>query len=151
MKRPPWDEYFLGILPAIAARASCDRGRSAAIIVDSDNNIISTGYVGAPSGLPDCYEAGHDLRVYDSSVHCVRTIHAELNAILNAAKKGVPCKGATLYCTMVPCHNCSKAIIQCGIKRVVAISDYQRSEYAKENFTRVGVALDIVVMEVKKY
>lgn len=149
--RPSWDEYFIGLLGPLAARASCDRGQSSAVIVDQDNNIVSTGYVGAPSGLPDCYEAGHDLvtigvqgKPEEETSHCVRTIHAEMNAILNAAKKGVPCKGATMYCIMVPCRSCAMAIIQSGIKRVVACYEYQRSDYAHANFSVVGIELVVL-------
>lgn len=149
--RPSWDEYFIGLLGPLAARASCDRGKSAAVIVSPDNNIISTGYVGAPSGLPDCFEEGHEFFIVgvqgkpeQEKKHCVRTIHAEMNSILNAAKRGSACRNATMYCTMVPCRSCAMAIIQSGIKRVVACYEYQRSDYAHANFSVVGIELVVL-------
>ena len=88
--RPDWDEYFLGIVREVATRATCDRGKSGCVIV-RDRRILATGYVGAPSGLPHCDEAGHMLRdviAPDGSVskHCIRTIHAEQNAIWHIFK-----------------------------------------------------------------
>jgi len=112
MERLSWDDYFLKeIVPAVAKRATCDRGRSGAIIV-KDKRILTTGYVGSPSGLPHCDDVGHLIHeVIDEngvkSKHCVRTLHAEENAILQAAKFGISIEGATIYCSMVPCFRCA--------------------------------------------
>jgi len=101
-KRKSWDTYFLDMLPAIGARATCDRGKAACVITNKDHQILSTGYVGAPSGLPHCDDVGHLIektKHLGSAVlteHCVRTIHAEQNAIVSAAKNGVSTNGATL-------------------------------------------------------
>ncbi|MDR0540365.1 MAG: cell division protein DedD, partial [Spirochaetaceae bacterium] len=101
-RRPSWDEYFMEVCDAISRRATCDRGRSGAVIA-KNNQILVTGYVGAPAGLPHCDEAGHQLKKMiheDGTVttHCVRTVHAEQNAICQAAKRGIAIDGATLYC-----------------------------------------------------
>ena len=106
MTRPDWDRYFLDLCESISKRATCDRGRTGCVIV-KDKMIMTTGYVGSPAGLPHCDEVGHDLRkVFDEegnvSQHCVRTLHAEQNAIIQAAKFGIPLDGATLYCKMTP-------------------------------------------------
>ncbi|MCL2566682.1 MAG: cytidine/deoxycytidylate deaminase family protein [Alphaproteobacteria bacterium] len=148
MQRPSWDEYFLNILDAVSARATCDRGKSGCIIT-LDNRILSTGYVGAPAGLPSCDEAGHLLREvkYENGElkqHCVRTIHAEQNAIVYAARYGVSIKDATLYCTMIPCNACSMLIIASGIKRVVAKYEYQSSMESKNMFKKAGIELTVL-------
>ena len=98
--RPSWDEYFMEVCRAIAKRATCDRGKSGCVIA-KENQILATGYVGSPSGLPHCDEAGHELKkvLHDDgsvSMHCVRTVHAEQNAICQAARRGVAIDGATV-------------------------------------------------------
>jgi deoxycytidylate deaminase len=110
--RPSWDDYFMEVMEAISKRATCDRGRSGCVIV-KDKQILVTGYVGSPKGLPHCDEVGHQFKKMineDGSIseHCVRTVHAEQNAICQAAKRGIAIDGATLYCRMtrvglVPC------------------------------------------------
>ena len=106
--RPHWDNYFMEICDTVAKRATCGRGRSGCVIA-KDNRILVTGYVGSPAGLPHCDEVGHQLKQMiheDGSVtqHCVRTVHAEQNAICQAAKNGISIEGATLYCRMTPCR-----------------------------------------------
>ena len=96
--RPSWDEYFLGLMDEVANRATCDRGRSGCIVV-RDKQIVCTGYVGSPEGFPHCDEVGHLMKEVveedgTSRMHCVRTIHAEQNAICQAAKHGISLKGA---------------------------------------------------------
>ena len=102
MARRTWDEYFIGILHAAQERATCDRGRCAAVIV-RDNQMLTTGYVGSPVGVEHCDDAGHEfIESYEKNAageiearkHCVRTIHAEQNAICQAAKLGVSLEGA---------------------------------------------------------
>ena len=121
-KRPSWDDYFLEVMHALAKRATCDRGRTACLIV-KDNQIVVSGYVGSPPGLPHCDEVGHLMKTVThedgtQTSHCMRTLHAEQNAICQAAKRGVSIEGATLYCKLSPCPTCSKLLIACGIKRV---------------------------------
>jgi len=153
--RPSWDEYFMEVCSAISKRATCDRGRSGCVIA-RDHQILATGYVGAPAGLPHCDEVGHQLRKMlheDGSIsqHCVRTVHAEQNAICQAAKRGVAIDGATLYCRMTPCRTCAMMIINCGIKRVVAERRYHAGAESEEMFLSAGVAIEFVHDEVEKY
>src|SRR5574344_263405 len=129
--RPSWDEYFMEIANAVSSRATCDRGKSGCVIV-RDRQILVTGYVGSPKGLPHCDEVGHQfkkLQHEDGTVtqHCTRTVHAEQNAICQAAKSGISIDGATLYCRMTPCRTCAMLIINCGIVRVVAERRYHDS------------------------
>ena len=148
-KKPTWDEYYLAFLPIIAARASCGRGRSGSIIVDKNNYPLATGYVGAPSGMADCDSSGH---LFDETgKHCVRTIHAEMNAIAAAARRGCSLEGATIYCKMFPCWECAKLIDQVGIVRVVAQYDYQASSRSKELFNNKHIAWTIYTPELASY
>jgi dCMP deaminase len=153
--RPNWDRYFLDMCEAVAARATCDRGKCGAVIV-KDKRIMTTGYVGAPAGLPHCDEAGHDLRKMinengEITQHCVRTLHAEQNAILQAARFGIPLEGATLYCKMTPCRTCAMMIINAGIKRVVCEKRYHADKDTIEMFRQAGIELTIVNDEFVKY
>jgi dCMP deaminase len=154
-KRPSWDEYFMEVCEAIAKRATCDRGRSGCVIA-KDKQILVTGYVGSPVGLPHCDEVGHQLKkmVHEDgreTTHCVRTVHAEQNAICQAAKMGISIDGATLYCRMTPCRTCAMLIINCGIKRVVCQRRYHDSEDSEEMFKKAGVALEHLIDEVQQY
>lgn len=154
-KRPSWDEYFIGMTNYVASRATCDRGRSGCVIV-RDKRVISTGYVGAPPGLPHCDDVGHDMHIVmnedgSKSEHCLRTAHAEQNAIAQAARFGVALDGATMYCKMVLCHVCAKLVVTSGIKRVVAEKDYHKSQNTKEIFKKAGVKLEIISKGVEKY
>jgi dCMP deaminase len=153
--RPNWDRYFLDLCEAVARRATCDRGRSGCVIV-KDKRIMTTGYVGAPAGLPHCDEAGHDMRkVFDINgnvtQHCVRTLHAEQNAIIQAARFGIPLEGATLFCKMTPCRTCAMMIINAGIKRVVCEKRYHADTDTIDMFKQACVELTIVNNEFEKY
>jgi dCMP deaminase len=153
--RPSWDEYFLEIRAAVAKRATCDRGRSGCVIA-KDRQILSTGYVGAPAGLPHCDEVGHQFKdtIHEDghiSRHCVRTAHAEMNAIVNAAKRGVAIDGATMYTQMTPCQTCAMAIINAGIKRVVCIRRYHAAADTERMFALVGIKLDFVDGRLEDY
>jgi len=155
MTRPDWDRYFLDLCEAVSKRATCDRGRAGCVIV-KDRRIMSTGYVGAPKGLPHCDEIGHDVRkVFDDAgnvtQHCVRTLHAEQNAIIQAAKFGTPIEGATLYCKMTPCRTCAMMIINAGIARVVCEKRYHADEETVQMLKSASVQLDIMNNEVEKY
>lgn len=143
IKRLAWDEYFLEICAAVALRATCDRGRSGALLT-LNNHIICSGYAGAPAGFPHCDVAGHllqQVRHPDGHVseHCVRTVHAEQNALIQALSLGVAVKGATVYCSMTPCRSCALLLISAGIRRVVCRKIYQESSTSLELFQQVGV------------
>ena len=153
--RPSWDEYFVGLVDEIASRATCDRGRSGCVVV-RDKRIICTGYVGSPPGLPHCDEVGHDMkRVLDEDdserEHCVRTIHAEQNAICQAARYGLQLDGTTLYCTMEPCRVCAMLIATVGIRRVVAKRRYHAAQDTREIFAKAGVELDVIEDVIESY
>lgn len=124
MSRPDWDPYFMIIADAVSLRMSCDRARVGAVIVSDDKRILSTGYGGAPSGWPDCDKVGHELVEINGRKSCVRTIHAEENAIVTAAKFGIKLDGGTLYTTVNTCYNCLKRVCQVGIKRIVYGAEY---------------------------
>ena len=154
-KRPSWDEYFQEIREAVAKRATCDRGRSGCVIAQ-DKQILATGYVGAPIGLPRCDEAGHLMKEMINedgthSKHCVRTAHAEMNAITNAAKNGMKIEGGTVYCLMTPCRTCAMAIINAGIKRVHCIRKYHAGKESEEMFKTVGIELVYVEDTTQQY
>lgn len=114
MTRPSWDDYFMSIAREVAKRGTCDRKRVGAVIVH-DRNILATGYNGSIRGLPHCDDVGHDL----VNGHCVRTIHAETNAIVQAARRGISIDGAEIYITASPCWDCFKLIANAGIRCIV--------------------------------
>ena len=153
--RPSWDEYFINVMEMIGARGTCDRGKSGCVIA-KNKRIISTGYVGAPAGCKHCDELGHEMHTVKKedgteSRHCIRTSHAEENAIVQAARSGVSTEGATLYCKMAPCYTCAKMIINAGIVRVVALKDYHASKRSKEIFTEAGIQFDLINEELEVY
>lgn len=154
-KRPSWDEYFIQMADMVGARGTCDRGYAGAVIT-KNKRIISTGHAGSPVGLPHCDDVGHEMHTVtgeDGAVsrHCIRTAHAEQNAISNAARVGVATEGATIYCKMVPCYICAKMIINAGIIRIVALRDYHTTKRSKEIFKEAGVELIIINNEVESY
>jgi dCMP deaminase len=160
MSRISWQEYFIEVLNAAALRASCDRGKSGAVLI-RDNRLLSMGYVGAPAGIPSCDEVGHELitryeeldnlhknrlplQEKDFSHHCVRTMHSEANAIINCARNGISTVGATMYCTMTPCVNCAMMIIQAGIIKVIAKNRYQKDQKTKDLFKQAKIELIVL-------
>ena len=143
------------ICDTVAKRATCGRGRSGCVIA-KDNRILVTGYVGSPAGLPHCDEVGHQLKQMiheDGSVtqHCVRTVHAEQNAICQAAKRGISIDGATVYCKMTPCRTCAMLIINCGIKRVVCEKHYHDEEDSMKMFAEAGIKIEHLEDSVQTY
>ncbi len=153
--RPSWDDYFMEVADAISKRATCDRGRSGCVIA-RDKQLLVTGYVGSPQGLPHCDEVGHQMKKViheDGHVtqHCVRTVHAEQNAICQAAKRGISIDGATLYCRMTPCRTCAMLIINCGIVRVVCENRYHSADESEEMFKQAGIELNYVSEDILKY
>ncbi|MFO8060602.1 MAG: cytidine/deoxycytidylate deaminase family protein [Bacillota bacterium] len=135
IKRPSWDEYFLNIAQTVSTRSTCPRRTVGAVIV-RDRQILSTGYNGAPRGLPHCTEVGCLMR----DGHCVRASHAEMNAIAQAALHGVRVAGATLYCTDKPCLMCSKLLINAGIEKIVYMRDYP-DQVSDQMLTEAGIEL----------
>jgi len=133
--RPSWDEYFMRIAKEVATRATCPR-RSVGAVIVLDRRILTTGYNGAPHGLAHCTEVG--CKIVDG--HCQRALHAEQNAILQAALNGVSTRGATVYVTCQPCNACAKMIINAGIVRVVFEGDYP-DPFAMELFEESGIEL----------
>jgi dCMP deaminase len=112
--RSSWDQYFMDIARQVATRATCDRKHVGAVLV-RDRMILSTGYNGSIRGLPHCDEVGHMME----NGHCVATVHAEANAVLQAARNGVRIDGATLYTTASPCWPCFKLLANSGCVRIV--------------------------------
>ena len=154
-QRPPWDEYFLDLADMVGSRGTCDRGRSGCVI-SKDKRIISTGYVGAPPGLPHCDEVGHEMHTVinedgSQTRHCIRTAHAEQNAINNAARVGVATEGGTMYCKMLPCYKCAQSIINAGIVRLVAKKDYHGASRTKEIFKQAGIEFIVLNNEMESY
>jgi dCMP deaminase len=122
MTRPTWDQYFMTITRQVAERSTCPRAKVGAVIV-RDRNILATGYNGAPAGLPHCTEVG--CLIYESRApggelesNCYRSIHAEINAITQAAKNGAAIAGADVYVTHSPCIQCMKVLVNTGVRTV---------------------------------
>lgn len=133
--RPSWDTYFMQIAHLVKTRATCPRRQVGALIV-RDKRILASGYNGAPRGLPHCPEGGPDndwpLGCMKAG-HCIRSLHAEQNALLQAVMIGIACEGATLYVTCQPCNLCAKMAINAGIQRVIYEGEYP-DEFSLELF-----------------
>ncbi|UAC47315.1 ComE operon protein 2 [Bacillus aquiflavi] len=140
MNRISWDQYFIAQSHLLALRSTCTRLAVGATIV-RDKRIIAGGYNGSIAGGEHCIDAG----CYVIDNHCVRTIHAEMNALLQCAKFGVPTEGAEIYVTHFPCLQCCKALIQAGIKAVYYSEDYKKHPYAIELFEKANVTVEKVV------
>ncbi|MBF0569952.1 MAG: cytidine/deoxycytidylate deaminase family protein [Candidatus Omnitrophica bacterium] len=143
MARPSWDEYFLKLAMLASERATCPRMHCGCVLI-RDREVIATGYNGSIPGDAHCEDVG--CLVVDN--HCVRTNHAEMNAIVQAAKKGHQLDGSTAYVTNMPCTTCAKALIAAGIKRVVVFSDYHDT-LATDFFAKAKVRIDKVPMPAK--
>jgi dCMP deaminase len=141
-ERPSWDTYFIEIAHLVKTRATCPRRQVGAVIV-RDRRILATGYNGAPRGLSHCPEDGH-LNDYPQGCmragHCIRSLHAEQNALLQAAMIGVACEGATMYVSCQPCNMCAKMIINAGISKVIYEGDYP-DDFSIELFKDAEVEL----------
>lgn len=134
-KRPSWDEYFLKLAMLASERSTCPRMHVGCVLV-KDKFVLATGYNGSLPGLPHCDDVG--CLIVDN--HCVRTNHAEINALTQAATHGVNLKGSTAYITNMSCTTCAKALIAAGIKRVVVFSDYHDT-LATKFYTESGVEI----------
>lgn len=140
--RPTWDDYFINIAKAVAERSTCDRAHVGAVLV-REKRILTTGFNGSPAGLDHCDQIGHLL----VEGHCVRTIHAETNAIIQAALHGVSTNGSTCYVTHFPCINCTKSLINAGVDHVVYLNNYRVDEDALNFFKQAGVKLTRIERE----
>ena len=144
--RPTWDEYFMEMAELARQRSTCLRRRVGAVIV-KDNRVIATGYNGVPKGIRHCEETGclrQQLNVPSGKMHeLCRGLHAEQNAIIQAACMGSSIEGGTLYCTTQPCVICTKMIINAGIKRVVIKESYP-DELAQEMAKEAGLVIDVM-------
>jgi dCMP deaminase len=134
-ERSSWDEYFMGIARQVASRATCDRKHVGALLV-RDRTILSTGYNGSIRGLPHCDEVGHMME----NGHCVATVHAEANAIIQAAKNGVRIDGATMYTSASPCWSCFKLIANAGCVRIV-YGEFYRDPRLFQFAAQLGIEL----------
>ena len=146
-ERPSWDQYFLTITRQLAERSTCNRAKVGAVIV-RDKNILASGYNGAPAGLPHCTEVG--CLIYQSKTptgeteeNCYRTIHAEINAIAQAAKNGVGIRDADIYVTHTPCIHCLKVLINTGIKRI-----FYEKEYKLHTVSELLASTDVTLQKV---
>ena len=134
-QRVSWDEYFMNIAAVVASRSTCPRKLVGSVIV-RERTILSTGYNGSIRGMPHCSDVGHMME----NDHCVATIHAESNAILQAAKNGVMIDGAAIYITASPCWSCFKQIANAGLRRIV-YGEFYRDERIFSVAERLGIDL----------
>ena len=144
--RPSWDEYFLRITEEVSSRATCLRRHVGAILV-RDKRILTTGYNGAPRGISHCADVGclrelHDVPSGERHELC-RGLHAEMNALLQAASHGVNIEGSVLYSTTHPCTLCVKMLVNCGICRIVSRDDYP-DDLAKNLLAEANITVDII-------
>lgn len=134
-QRVSWHEYFMNIAEQVATRSTCSRKNVGAVIV-RDKTILSTGYNGSLRGAPHCDEVGHDIE----NDHCVRTVHAEANAVAQAAKHGIQIDQSEIYVTASPCLNCFKLIANAGITKIY-YKEFYRDERITEYAKLAGVKL----------
>jgi dCMP deaminase len=141
MTRPSWDEYFMEITHLVARRSTCLRRKVGAVLV-KDKNILATGYNGAPSGVAHCLDLGclrERLAIVSGERHeLCRGLHAEQNAIIQAAKHGTNINGSTIYCTTMPCVICSKMLLNAGIERIIYEMGYP-DQLAEEMIEEAGI------------
>ena len=148
-ERPDWDHYFMEITSVVAKRSTCLRRQIGAILV-KEKHILATGYNGAPKGLAHCVETGclrQQLGIPSGERHeLCRALHAEQNAIIQAANLGVSIQGSTLYSTTAPCSLCAKMLINAGVVRVVFSGEYP-DERAMDFFREAGVVVEQLKLE----
>lgn len=141
-KRIPWDQYFISQALLLSLRSTCRRLEVGATLV-KDRRIIAGGYNGSVSGDKHCIDHG----CYLVDGHCIRTIHAEMNAILQCAKFGISTEGAEIYVTHFPCLQCTKALLQAGVKTIHYLNNYHNDSYALELIDQVGGTVHQVTLE----
>ena len=140
--RADWPQYFMNIAREVSTRATCERKYVGAVIV-RDKNILSTGYNGSIRSQPHCDEAGHDM----VAGHCVRTVHAEANAIIQAARHGTRIEGADIYTTASPCWECFKLIANSGIRRIF-YGEFYREQKSFDVARDLGIELIKIDLEL---
>ena len=143
MARTNWENYFMNIAKEVATRSTCDRKHVGALIV-RDKTILSTGYNGSIRGMPHCDDVGHLME----DEHCVATIHAETNAILQAAKNGVMINGSEIFITASPCWNCFKMIANAGIRKIF-YGEFYRDERIFDIAKKIGIELIHIPVDQK--
>lgn len=146
--RPSLQDTMFKVLESIGERSTCNRGHAGALVV-RDGRIVATGWSGAPAGLAHCDEEGHSLDPQTGG--CIRTIHAEQNAICYAAREGIATKDATMYCTMTPCHMCAKSIVAAGIKEVRCMYHYRDELRSTALFMQTKIKVTWLNDEVRDY
>ncbi|WP_018658896.1 ComE operon protein 2 [Allofustis seminis] len=139
MERMNWDEYFMAQSVLLATRSTCERLSVGAVLV-RDKRVIAGGYNGSVSGDVHCIDDG----CYVVNGHCLRTIHAEMNALLQCAKFGIRAEGAEIYVTHFPCLDCTKAMIQAGITKIHYLNNYRNDDYAMELLKKSNVQVQKV-------
>ena len=143
-KRASWEEYFMNIAIEAASRSTCDRKHVGAVIV-RDKTILSTGYNGSVRGMPHCDEVGHLME----NDHCVATIHAEANAVLQSAKNGVMIDNSEIYITASPCWTCFKMLANAGIKKIY-YGEFYRDERIFDTAKKLGIELNHIKVDQSK-
>jgi len=143
--RPDWDLYFMGFAHAARERATCDRKHVGAVIV-VERQVVATGYNGSVRGMPHCDEVGHDV----VAGHCVRTIHAEMNALAQAASRGVAVEGAGIYTTASPCWDCFRVLVNAGIERFIFGEPY-REDLHRQRIMGVAERLGLEVLALEDW
>ena len=144
MPRISWEEYFMNIAKQVASRSTCDRKHVGAVIA-RDKTILSTGYNGSIRGMPHCDEVGHLME----NNHCVATIHAEANAVLQAAKNGVMINNSEIYITASPCWTCFKMLANAGIKKIY-YGEFYRDERIFDVAKKLGIELTHIKVDQSK-
>jgi len=144
MTRADWPEYFMNIAKEVATRSTCDRKHVGSVIV-RDKTILSTGYNGSIRGMPHCDEAGHMME----NDHCIATIHAEANAVLQAAKNGVMIDKAEVYISASPCWPCFKMLANAGIKKIY-YGEFYRDDRIFDVAKKLGIELTHIKVDQSK-
>jgi len=141
MKRVSVHQYFMDIADVVSRRATCDRKHVGCVLV-KDKRIIATGYNGSMSGTSHCDDVDHLME----DGHCIRTVHAEINALAQCAKYGVSCNGSTCYCNTYPCWECFKALVNAGVKSIYYKDSYEAK--AKDNVIKFSKELSIPIIKI---
>ncbi|MFC4652563.1 deoxycytidylate deaminase [Lactococcus nasutitermitis] len=140
IKRPSKDEYFKEIVQVVAKRSTCNHAQVGALLVSPSGQLLSTGYNGSVSGMPHCTDVGC---LEDKDGHCIATVHAEQNAIAQAAKHGVSPEGAILYTTLFPCIACLKLVLASGVKEIKYIDEYHaKDDYEESLIKTLGISCE---------
>lgn len=139
--RPDWDTYFMQLATLAATRSTCDR-LHVGCIVSRDNRALVTAYNGSLPGLPHCDDVGHLLSEIEGRQSCIRVVHAELNAVSQAARHGISICGCTAYITAFPCWACTRALVSAGIQRIVYGHCYGVATHTEEAIAQLGIMIE---------